>query len=67
VGILVAEDQVLPARSTPMIAFERTFYRLAIFASALGILFALMKGSVVFAAFDAFMGAWFTNCLREMR
>jgi uncharacterized MnhB-related membrane protein len=50
-----------------MWAFEKNLYRVAIVASFLGILFAFMKDSPIFAMFDAFMGAWFTNCLREMR
>ena len=50
-----------------MLAFERTFYRLAIFASFLGIVFAFLKDSPMFALFDAGMGAWFTKCLMETK
>lgn len=50
-----------------MATIERHFYRLAIACSFLGIIFALLKGSVFFAMFDAFMGAWFMNCLRDAK
>ena len=50
-----------------MLAFEKNFYRVAIVMSALGILFAFLKGSLLFGAFDAGMGAWFTKCLWEMK